>query len=101
EAGLERDLAEELHTHVLERVRELDLARDREAVVRDRRHAAAVVDDHVATPRPERDAHGGGQLLDTTPQRLARGIVESDLLAHAAVSGSTRCQPGLMGSVEC
>ena len=46
--GLGRDLLEELRAHVLERVLELDVASDRDAVVGDRRRAELLVEHDVA-----------------------------------------------------
>ena len=54
---------------------ELDLARDADAVARHDRRPDRPVNDGVHAPRPERAAHGAGQLGDTTSQRLARLVV--------------------------
>src|SRR5262249_55176114 len=78
----ERHLLHQLGAHVLEAVGQLDLARDREPVVRDRGGAAAVLDHHVAPARAERHAHHAGELLHAAAQRLARFIVELDALSH-------------------
>src|SRR5207249_522754 len=53
--GRRGDLADELRALVLEDVLDLDLTRDRDAVVRDRRRAVALVEHDVATLRAKRD----------------------------------------------
>ena len=62
--GLGRDFLEELRAHVLERVVELDVASDRDAVVGDRRRAELLVEDDVAALRTDRDLDGVGELVD-------------------------------------
>jgi hypothetical protein len=49
-ARLGRDLADEHRAHVLERVRELDLARDADAVVGDRRRPGEALEDRRCAP---------------------------------------------------
>ena len=61
--GLGGDFLHELGAHVLERIVELDLLRDRHAVVGDRRCAELLVEDDVAALRPERDLDRVGQLV--------------------------------------
>ena len=56
-----RDLAHELRALVLEDVLDLDLARDRDAVVRDRRRAELLVEHDVAALRAERHLDGVGE----------------------------------------
>ena len=80
--GLVGHLADELGAHVLELVGELDLARDRHAVVRDRGHAGQALQHHVAPLGPERDLDGVGQLVDAGLQELPGVVVEVELLAH-------------------
>ena len=60
-AGLGSDLADHLRAHVLELVVELDLLRDRDAVLRDDRRAEALLDDDVTTLGAERDLDGVGE----------------------------------------
>jgi hypothetical protein len=79
--GLAGDLAHELGAHVLERVLELDLLRDRDAVLGDLRAAEGLLDDDVLAGRAERDLDGLASFW--TPDRLlARDVVEHDLLGH-------------------
>ena len=62
--GLGRDLLEELRAHVLERVLELDVARDGDAVVGDRRRAELLVEDDVAALGAERHPDRVGEAVD-------------------------------------
>src|SRR4028118_1387863 len=55
--GLGRHLAHHLRAHVLELVGQLDLLGHRHAVLGDPRRAEALVEHHVAAPRPARDPH--------------------------------------------
>jgi len=80
--GLVHDLADELGAHVLELVGELDLARDRDAVVRDRGNAGQALEHHVAALGAERDLDGVGELVDAGLQETPRVVVEVELLAH-------------------
>src|SRR5215207_3064030 len=61
--GLGRDLLDELRPLVLEDVLELDLPRDRHAVVRDRRRTELLVQHHVLALRPERHPYRVGELV--------------------------------------
>jgi hypothetical protein len=63
-AGLRRDLAHHLRAHVLETVLELDLLRDRHAVLGDRRRAEALLDDDVAALGAEGDLHRVRERVD-------------------------------------
>jgi hypothetical protein len=66
--------------HVLELVLELDLLRDGDAVLGDRGGAEALVDDDVATLRPERDLDHVGERVDALQDGLSRALVEDDVL---------------------
>src|SRR5262249_50069651 len=77
-AGLGRVLADQLDPDVLERVLELDLARDGETIVGDGGGAVPVVDDHVAAARAQSDPHRPGELLHAATQGFARRRVEFD-----------------------
>ena len=57
-------LAHELGAHVLKLVGELDLARDRHAVVRDRRRAGQALQHDVAALRPQRHLDRVGEDVD-------------------------------------
>jgi len=72
--GLGRDLAYHLHAHVLELVGKLDLLGDSYAVLGDARRAIALVQDHIAPLRAERD-----------PDRLGEDVHAS----HHALTGVT------------
>ena len=78
--GADRDLFGELGAHVAERLVELDLAGDGDAVVDDQRGAELLVEDHVAAARAEGDLDGVGEGVDAFAQRLARIHVECELL---------------------
>ena len=94
-----RDLAHELGALVLEHVLDLDLAGDRDAVVRDRRRAVLLVEHDVAPLRAERHLDRVGEDVDAALERAPRLLVELDLLvSHVcsslflealAVAGST------------
>ena len=69
--GLGGDLADHLGAHVLERVLELDLLGDGDAVLGDRGRAELLLDDDVAALGAERDLHRVGQLVDAAQDRAA------------------------------
>ena len=72
-----------------EHVDELDLARDRDAVVRDQRAALADVEDDVAALRAERHLDRVGDRVDAREQRGARvGAVGELLVRHQVEAGS-------------
>ena len=80
------DLADELRALVLERVLDLDLAGDRDAVVRDRRRAELLVEHDVAALRAERHLDRVGEDVDAPLERAARILVELELLvSHLSV----------------
>ena len=81
--GLGRDFLHELRAHVLERVVELDLACDRDAVVRDGRRAELLLEHDVAPTWAEGHLDGVGHLVDPGLQRAARVLVEFQELRHA------------------
>ena len=58
------NLAHHLGTHVLERVREVDLSGDRHAVLRDRRRPERLLKDDIASLGAESDLHRVGKLVD-------------------------------------
>jgi hypothetical protein len=95
--GAKRHLAQHLHAHVLERVGQLQLLRHRDAVARDRGHQAVRAVEHDApAARPERDAHGGRELVDAPPQRAAGIVIEADPFAHGWTPWPVRGLPGRM-----
>jgi hypothetical protein len=81
-AGLLSDGVDQLGTHVLERVGQVDLLADRDAVFRHRRPAKALVEDHVAAGRPQGDPHRMGQLVGAGQQLLPRFVRIEQLLRH-------------------
>ena len=70
--GLGGDLAHHLRAHVLELVLELDLLRDRHAVLGDARRAERLVEHDIAALRAERDPHGVGEDVDAAQHAVAR-----------------------------
>ena len=74
--GLGSDLAGQLRAEVHERVLELDLLGDGDAVVDDARRPELPLEDHVAAAWPERHAHGIGQGVDAGLQAAPRLFVK-------------------------
>ena len=75
-----RDLAHELCALVLEDVLDLDLTRDRDAVVRDRRRAELLVEHDVAALRAKGDLDRVGEDVHAALERAACILVELQLL---------------------
>ena len=73
--GRRGDLAHELGALVLEDVLDLDLTRDRDAVVGDRGRAELLVEHDVAARGAERHLHGVGDCVDARLERPARILV--------------------------
>ena len=84
--GLGRDFLEELRAHVLERVLELDVASDGDAVVGDGRGAELLVEDDVAALGADRDLDGVGEAVDAALERATSGLVEDELLGQGVMS---------------
>src|SRR5512140_2631266 len=84
---LRRDFLHHLRAHVLERIGQLDLLRNRDAVLGDRRRAELLVDDDVSSLRAERDLHSLGELVDAALERRARIGVEMQFLASHMIFG--------------
>ena len=80
--GLVGDLADELRAHVAVLVRQLDLARDRHAVVGDRRRPGEPLEYDVAALGAERHLDGVGQCVDAVLQQSTRLVIEVQALAH-------------------
>ncbi len=80
--GLGGDLLGELGAHVLERVAQLDLLGDRDAVVDDGGRAVLAVEDDAAAAGAEGDLEGVGEDVDAGLEGAARLFVENDLLSH-------------------
>src|SRR5581483_1365443 len=82
-----RHLAHELCALVLEDVLDLDLPRDRDPVVGDRRRAELLVEDDVAALRAERDLDGVRYRVDALLERLAGiRLVLQFLVCHISFS---------------
>ena len=84
------DLAHELRALVLEDVLDLDLTRDRDAVVRDRRRAVLLVEHDVAALRAERDLDRVGEDVDAALERAACVLAELQLLVSHVYVPSCR-----------
>ena len=82
--GLGGDFLQQLGAHVLERVLELDLLGDGDAVVGDRGGAELLVQDHVAALRAEGHLDGRGHLLHAAEELLACVLVETELFGHVS-----------------
>src|SRR5215216_3683813 len=76
---LGRDFLHHLRAHVLERVGQLDLLRDGDAVLGDRRRAELLVDDDVPAFRAEGDLHRVGELVDAALECRAGVTVELEI----------------------
>src|SRR5207247_2817547 len=77
-----RDLADELGALVLEDVLDLDLTRDRDAVVRDRGRAELLVEHDVAPLRAKGDLDRVGEDVDAALERAAGVLIELQLLVR-------------------
>ena len=84
--GRRGDLAHQLGALVLEDVLDLDLTRDRHAVVRDRRRAELLVEHDVAAARAERHLDRVGDRVDALLERLARVLGVLQFLVSHGVS---------------
>ena len=80
--GLRGDFLHHLGAHVLERVLELDLLGDRDAVVGDRRRTEFLVEDDVAALGTEGNLDRVRELVDARLEAVARVDIELDLLSH-------------------
>ena len=79
---LARHLAHHLRAHVLERILQLDLLRDRHAVLGDGGRTELLVEHDVAALGPERHLDRVGQLVDAAQNRLPRLLTVDNLLCH-------------------
>src|ERR1700688_2197310 len=75
-----------LRAHVLERVPQLDLLRNRDAVFRDRRAAELLLEDHIAALGSERNLYRVGQLIHATQDCLAGILSVNNLFCHECFS---------------
>src|SRR5690606_23250530 len=76
------DLDEELGADVLDRVLELDVLGDGDAVLGDRRAAELLLEDDVAPLGPERDLDGVRDGVDAALQRATRLFLVDQVLCH-------------------
>src|SRR5262249_49341025 len=95
-AGLLGDGVDELGPHVLERIGQVDLLADGDAVLGDGRSAEGLVDDDVAPGRSEGQPDRMGQLVGAGQELLARLIGIQKLLRHfVSVSSSFLASGGV------
>jgi hypothetical protein len=78
------DLAHHPRAHVLKRILEIDLLRDRDSVLRDERPAELAIDRHVAAPRTERDLDYIRELVHPSEDCLPRFFAVNDAPGHAS-----------------
>src|SRR5205814_5714099 len=75
----------ELGAHVLVGVLQLDLLRDRDAVVRDRRRPELLVEDDVPAARSQGHPDGVRQLVYAALERVPSRGIELQLLCHKSL----------------
>ena len=91
--GLGRNFLDQLGTHVLELVFQLDLTGDGDTVVGDRGSAELLVEHHVATLRAEGHLDGVSELVDARLEAATGLFVELENLGHgSSVSRSSRAR---------
>src|ERR1019366_1950930 len=94
-AGLAGDFAHHLRAHVLETVLELDLLRDRHAVLRHRRGAEALLDDDVPALGAEGYLDRVPAPVDAGEDQIASLFGVNDFLgSHVLVSLTSRARRG-------
>src|SRR5690606_5580928 len=83
---------QELGAHVLERIFELDVLGNGDAVMGDGRRAELLVECDVAALRAQRGLDSVGERVDADFQRTTRFLIEFKLLCHSVIppSFSTR-----------
>ena len=79
---LRRNFLDELCTHVLKRIFELDVACNRDTIVRDRRSAELLVEDDVAALRSKRYLYGICQCINTAAKCAASFFIKQNLFCH-------------------
>jgi hypothetical protein len=85
-AGLAGHFADHPGTHVLVDVLQVDLFRDRDAVLGHRGRSETLLQDDVAALGAEGHLDGSGQLRDPAPNRFARLLVKCDHFRHRMFS---------------
>ena len=81
---------DELGAHVLEVIRQVNIASDGHTVVGDDGRPEFAREPDVASPGPQRDAHRVGDRVDAIEQRAARGFIENQVFGHADQAPSWR-----------
>ena len=79
---LRGDFLDELCAHVLKRIFELDVACNRDTIVRDRRSAELLVEDDVAALRSKRYLYGICQCINTAAKCAASFFIKQNLFCH-------------------
>jgi hypothetical protein len=98
-AGLRRDLLDHLRAHVLVRVVEGDLLRDRHAVLGDGGGAEGLLEDDHAPGRAQSDLDGPGEFLHALEDAVAGVGVKGDLLRCHIGNLQTGRSPRVMCSM--
>ena len=80
------NFANHLCAHVFECVLQFNLLGDCDTVFRDSRGAKLLVNDHVATLRPERNLDRFSELIDSSQDRRARLFAVNYLFCHLSFS---------------
>jgi hypothetical protein len=94
--GLRSNFLDELCADVLDRISELDLLGDRNAVLGDRRRTELLLDDDVATLRSERHLHCIRERIHAAKNCLTGIFTVQNLLCHFVVF-----LPGLKPRDKC
>ena len=91
--GLSRNFLDQLGTHVLELVFQLDFTGDGDTVVGDRGSTELLVEHHIAALRAEGHLDGVGELVDARLEAATGLFVELENLGHgSSVSRSSRAR---------
>ena len=83
--GLGGDFADELRAHVFIGALEFDFLGHRDTVLGDGGGTVFLVDDDIASSRPEGGFDGAGEFFHAAEQGLAGGFVELELFGHGSV----------------
>ena len=77
------DFDDELRTHVLEAIFQIDFFGDGDAVLGDGWSAEGFVDDHVSAGRTHRDCHGVRKFIDALQHLCRRGLQKEVVLPRS------------------
>ena len=94
--GLAGDFLDHLRAEALERIRQLNLARHRDAVLGDGGRAVRPAQDDIAPLRAEGDSDGVGESVDAAKKSVARVLAVGDVSGHGPASVGDCCQPWLL-----